>query len=514
MVRSSARRPVVLESTVEVERSVADVWAYLRDIENYVEWFPGIVQMKGIGDLPPGAIGKRYAEIGLGPDGKEHAIDVEVVVADDVGHHLAIEASLKPVLPRFDYRLTEIGAGRTRFDWVCTGRASGPFAALGRQVMKRIVWPRLVEAMRNFKRILEANPEETMRSVVFRRFGSAAEATIVFPLAARPAAPGPGEVLVRQTASSVNPIDCHRRAGYGRNVMRARGALKFPVTLGVDICGEVVATGRGVAGLKAGDCVFGVKPPSSNGAFADYVVARADCLVVAPKTLGSEAAALPYAFLTAWSALVVDGGLTAANAHRKKVFVQGGVGGVGAMAVQLAKAWGAHVVASCSELKTDLVRALGADEVIARGAQRPAAVDEAFDIVLCAADASEQDALVSMLKRNAGGRYVSVIHPTLGLTDELGTLPGVLEARRRLGALNATLRRDGRSARWTLFKPHRAGLLAMADLAASGKLKPLIDGRYPLTQAADAQARLESGQATGKVLLDIAAPQPTERSGP
>jgi NADPH:quinone reductase-like Zn-dependent oxidoreductase/carbon monoxide dehydrogenase subunit G len=513
MERSVAQQPVVLESTVEVERPIADVWAYLRNMENYVEWFPGIVQMKAV-DAPPGVRGARYAEIGLGPDGKEHLIDVEVVVADDRNRHLAIEASLKPVLPRFDYRLTEIDAGRTHFHWRCVGRARGPLAAVGRQVMKRIVGPRLVRAMRNFKRILEANPQKTMRAVMFRRFGPAADATLVFPLAARPT-PGRGEVLVRQQASSVNPIDCHRRAGYGRNVMRARGALEFPVTLGVDISGEIVGVGRGISGLKQGDAVFGVKPPSSHGAFADYVVVRAEHLVARPPTLDpGVAAALPYAFLTAWSALVVDGGLTPANAHRKRIFVQGGAGGVGSMGVQLAKAWGAQVTTSASERKLDDVRALGADAVIPRGARNLAPLSETFDIVLCSADQGEQDDLVSLLRRHAGARYVSVIHPTLKLTDEKGVMAGFMEARRRLRALNATLKPDGRAARWTLFKPHRSGLLTMAALATSGKLKPIIDSRFSLEQAATAQARLESGAANGKIIVEIAAPTAHGSKGP
>jgi NADPH:quinone reductase-like Zn-dependent oxidoreductase len=465
--------------------------------------------------LAPATVGKHYDETAILPFGREETIAVEVVAADEAGRCLVIEASLSPVLPTFEYRVEATQDGNAHFYWRCAARGKGVQAALGRRIMPLVLKSRLERALGNLQRILEDRPGTTMRSAHFLRFGGARERMIASTEAAVPQ-PGESEVLVRQHASSVNMIDCHRRSGYGRRAMRVQGALNFPVRLGNDIAGVVVECGEGVTKVAAGDAVLGVKAPSSEGAFADYVVVSADQLIRKPGPVSfTEAAALPYTFITAWSALVSHGGLTKAGAPGKRVFVQGGAGGaggVGAMAVQIARAWGAYVAATCAPGQVEIVRKLGADRVIDYTVEDFASVLSDYDLALCTATTAEQDRMISILKRGGGARYVTVIHPTLALTDELDLVKGMLAAKRQRKALNRQLAADGRRAEWALFKARPQALADLAELLANGAVRPVIDSTYPLSEIAAAMERLESGAATGKIVIDIAEDDPSERT--
>lgn len=312
------------------------------------------------------------------------------------------------------------------------------------------------------------------------------------------------QVLVRQVASSLNPIDCHRRGGYGHHVMKMRGALNFPVILGNDIAGHVVAVGNDVTGFAVGDAVMGVKGPSSNGAFAEYVAVDSASLIHKPDAMSFvEAAALPYAFFTAWSALVDDGGLNAANGPDRHVFIQGGAGGVGSVAVQIAKALGARVTATASTGKVDLVASLGADRVIDYTREDYAASLDDVDIAFCTASMDEEDKMLAILKRGGDARFVTVIHPLLKLTDEKGLMLGFIAGKAMLAKQNRALKRSGRSVCWSIFKdpPEAVGLFE--KMAHSGQLHAIIDQSYPLAEIVAAQERLESGKAQGKVIVDF-----------
>jgi reticulon-4-interacting protein 1, mitochondrial len=497
----SLNLPILLQQSVTMNCEASKVWAFIRDMENYVQWFPFIVQMDSADTLPVGTIGKRYKETAIAPGGKEESINVEVVALDDQNFHLAIEADLKPVLPRFDYQVVDIGGGETRFDWRCSGRAKGAYAALGRKIMPLILRPRLNAALENLARILGGRDDEVMLAAHFLRFGSAQESTLFTDRAKRPS-PQKGEVVVRMYASSINQIDLHRRKGYGRNAMRARGALKFPVVLGNDIAGVIEAVGAGVSTFKPGDPVFGVKPPSSEGAFAAFVATKAECLARLPDGIDYKtAAALPYTFLTAWSALVLDAGLSAQAAHTSRIFIQGGAGGVGSMAIQIAKNFGAYVAASCAPGQAELVKAQGADEVFEVGASDYSASLSDYDIAFCAANPAEQDQMIKILKH--GGVYVSVVHPTLALTDELGLFKGFMTAKKQLRALNSALKPDNKRAVWTLFRSPPEAMSTMREWLETGRLKPIIDRTYPFEGLVAAQERSESGQATGKVVVEF-----------
>lgn len=378
-MNAAAALPEVLHGSIDIARPADEVFAYVSDLTNYARWFPGVAYMRPMDGAPIG-IGKRYDEVALVPPGdKPERIQVEIV-AFEPGRHFAIYASLAPPLPRFDYSFTPLPNGGTRFYWKCRTRGRGLHMPIVRAVMRRVLRPRLAGALANLKRILEARPGSSMTAAVIRHFGAPADVFDVTDTIARPI-PGKGQVLVRQIATSINPISVQRRTGYGRNVFKLRKAHGWPLILGEDVCGCVAATGAGVRGFSAGDLVFGVKPPSREGAYAEFVVT--DAAQLRPLPSGADAhnaAALPYAFLTAWQALLACG-LKPGAAHGKRVFVQGGAGGVGAMAIQIARDWGADVAASGRPHQLESIRSLGAQTVFDRadgGYDQLSAVDAAI----------------------------------------------------------------------------------------------------------------------------------------
>jgi reticulon-4-interacting protein 1, mitochondrial len=491
---------LILQEAIIVDRSAADVWAFVRDMENYPLWFEGIVKMASADDMPIATIGKCYDETAIVPGGKEETIDVKIVAADEAAHHLAIQASLAPFVPRFDYRVVPLDESRCTFHWRCVATGQSFKAKWQRPVFRMILRKRLATSFDNFRRILAGGDDEVMRAALFWRFGAADDVIRLFDRAARPK-PKKGEVLVRQMASSINPIDYHRRQGYGRNVMRLRGALKFPIILGNDIAGQIVAAGEGVSGFAPGDAVVGVKAPSSQGSFADYVTVKADTLIAKPAELDFEqAAALPYTFFTAWSALSKEGGLSRDTAKGKRIFIQGGAGGVGSMAVQIAKYLGADVIASCGAGSKALVQSLGAGTVFDYASEDYAEAVKDVDIALCTANADEEAKMLSILKR--GGRYVTVIHPTLAMTDELGVLKGFIASKKLLKAKNKALAAEGKSIGWGLFRADPDAVTLFREMVAGGHLKPVIDQVYPFDQIAAAMERVESGKAKGKLVVN------------
>jgi reticulon-4-interacting protein 1, mitochondrial len=498
-IESSHR--LVLQDSVTLDCPAAEVWQFVRDMENYPLWFTGIVRMQSADDLPVATIGKRYDEEAIAPGGKEERISVEIIAADEVSHHLAIQASLAPFVPRFDYRVVPVSANRCIFHWRSVATGQSFKAKWQLPIFRMILRKRLSSSLDNFRRILAGRDDEVMRAALFRRFGAPADVTKLFDRTKRPVA-GKGEILVRQVASSVNHIDCHRRQGYGRNAMRMRGALNFPVTLGNDVAGYVVAVGEDVGSFKTGDAVVGVKPPSSEGCFAEYVAVKAETAIAKPDALSFEkAAALPYTFFTAWAALSKDGGLSRDNAKEKSVFVQGGAGGVGSMAVQIATYLGAKVAASCGPDQKQLVQSLGADAVFDFTSEDYAASLRDFDVGLCTADVAEEEKMLSILK--PGGRYATVIHPTLAMTDELGLLKGFMAAKKLLKSKNKALASEGKRIGWTLFKADAEAVELFREMVTGGNIKSVIDSRYSLNDVVAAQQRLESGKATGKIIVTI-----------
>ncbi|MGW1762709.1 NAD(P)-dependent alcohol dehydrogenase [Streptomyces sp. NPDC002073] len=300
----------------------------------------------------------------------------------------------------------------------------------------------------------------------------------------RPAA-RPGEVLVRVQAAAVDAGVWHLMTGLPY-LLRLMGfglrAPKVPVR-GRDVAGRVEAVGAGVTRFRPGDEVFGI----CEGSFAEYACAPEDRFVTRPDTLTpAQAAALPISGLTALQALRDAGRVR----RGQRVLVIGAGGGVGTYAVQLAKDAGAHVTGVCSTAKADLVRSLGADEVVDYTREDVTDGTRRYDLVLDIAGNRPLSALrralvprgtLVIVGGEGGGRW-------LGGTDR--TLRAVLLSpfvRHRLRGLVSSERADD--------------IRRLAELAGEGRLTPVLDRTYPLAQTPEAIRRAQSGAAHGKVVV-------------
>lgn len=285
--------------------------------------------------------------------------------------------------------------------------------------------------------------------------------------------PGPGQILVAVHAAGVNPTDwLHRRHGYFLG--------EPPFTLGWDVSGVVEAVGVNVSLFTPGDEVFGMLPyPYGAGAYAEYVTGPVRAFVPKPAALShAEAGALPMAALTAWQALID----TARVQPGQRVLVLGAAGGVGHLAVQIAKAHGAYVIATASTAKTDFVRGLGADEVI--DYRTTDFVTQARDIDVILDLVGGDDQLRALRTLAPGGLLVSTLSVDSGDLAERAAELGVRTA--------------------AVFVEHdRAGMAGIAALAESGRLRPHVFGTYPLAEAAEAHTQGETSRATGKLVLTV-----------
>ncbi|MFE2533638.1 NADP-dependent oxidoreductase [Streptomyces sp. NPDC059371] len=308
-----------------------------------------------------------------------------------------------------------------------------------------------------------------MRKVIQNRLGGPDVLEVVD---AEVPEPGPTEVLVEVKAAGVNPVDWKMRT--------AGGLGDPPFSVGWDVSGVVAAVGAGVTRFKAGDQVFGMpRFPSEAGAYADYVTAPSRHLALKPSRLSHvQAAGLPLAGLTGWQALVT----VARIAAGRRVLIPAAAGGVGHLAVQIAKARGAYVIGTASAAKHDFVRGLGADEVIDYRT----------------ADVGSQAADVDVLLATVAG--------------QIEELAGTLAPEGRIVALNGA---DAGAVQWAvenglradfmLVEPDRADLESLASLAGDGLLDVHVDTVLPLERVADAHRLGEQGRTTGKIVLAVTA---------
>ncbi|KJS62147.1 NADP-dependent oxidoreductase [Streptomyces rubellomurinus] len=292
--------------------------------------------------------------------------------------------------------------------------------------------------------------------------------------AARPE-PGRGEVLVRVHAAGVNPADWKTRS---RGVF-ANGATP-PFTLGWDVSGVVEAVGPGVAIHRPGDEVYGMpRFPHPAGGYAEYVTAPARHFAPRPEGLSHvEAAGLPLAALTAWQALVD----TADVRPGQRVLVHAAAGGVGHLAVQIAKARGAYVIGTASGAKHGLLRELGADETVDYRTVDVAEAVQGVDVVLDPIGGPSWARSLRSLR--PGGTLVSIEPPTEAFPLAEAEAAGV-------------------RAVFVLVEPDQQGLREISRLVGSGRLRVLVDTVLPLERAADAHRLGELGRTTGKIVLSV-----------
>jgi NADPH:quinone reductase-like Zn-dependent oxidoreductase len=320
-----------------------------------------------------------------------------------------------------------------------------------------------------------------MKAIIRTRYGP--PDVVQFAEVEKPA-PADNEVLIKLYAASVNPVDlfCMK----GAPLIRSIPGLRTPKlkVLGCDIAGRVEAVGKNVKEFKPGDEVFGVTG-FAGGGFAEYVCAPEDKLALKPVNLSfEEAAAVPIAAITALQGLRDNGRIQPGQ----KALVEGASGGVGTFAIQIAKSFGAEVTAVCSTRNVDTARSLGADHVIDYTQEDFAKSGQRYDLIL-AANAHHSIA-----------EYRQALSPH-GIYIAAGGGVGRILQALLLGPL---LSRIGRKqVRFFLAKINRKDLICLKDLLEAGKVVPVIDRRYPLSESAEALRYLEKGHAQGKIVITV-----------
>ena len=321
-----------------------------------------------------------------------------------------------------------------------------------------------------------------MRAIVYHQYGS--PDVLKCEEIEKPIA-GDDEVLIKLHAASVNPLDWHFMRGKPLPARLMMGALRRPKhkILGCDIAGRVEAVGRNVRQFQPGDEVFGAK---SLGAFAEYVCVAEDRLARKPANVSFEAAAaVPVAAITALQGLRDKGRIQGGH----KVLVDGASGGVGTFAVQIAKWFGAEVTAVCSTSKLDTARSTGADHVIDYTRENFTQSGQRYDLIL-AANAYHHSIFDYRRALSPNGIYV------LAGGGGVQLLQGLL-----LGPLLS--RMGSKKMRFVGAKLNKKDLDLLKDLLESGKVVPVIDRRYPLSDVAEALRYLEEGHARGKVVITV-----------
>ncbi len=324
---------------------------------------------------------------------------------------------------------------------------------------------------------------ELMKAIVYRCYGS--PDVLEFADIEKPT-PTDDEVLVKVVAASVNPLDWHYMRG-SPYIMRLMVGLGAPnrTSMGVDFAGTVEAVGRNVKRFKRGDEVFG----GSSGAFAEYVTVREDrALVLKPTNMTFEqSATVPIAGITALQALRDKGKIERGT----KVLINGASGGVGTFAVQIAKSFGAEVTGVCSTRNVAMVRSIGADYVIDYTQEDYTKSGQRYDLIID--NVGNHSLLANRRALNPDGIMVIVggpkgnwLRPLMSPIKALMLSPFV-----------------GQEFIMILAKLRKDDLAILGDLMQAGKVTPVIDRRYRLSEVAAAIRYSEEGHARGKIVIDL-----------
>lgn len=308
---------------------------------------------------------------------------------------------------------------------------------------------------------------------------------------------GAGDVLVRIEAAAVNLIDSKVRDGEFKMFLPYR----VPFVLGHDLAGTVLRVGSRVHNFKVGDKVYARPRDHRIGTFAECIAVDQQDVALKPERMTmEEAASVPLVGLTAWQALVEVGKVRPGQ----KVFIQAGSGGVGTIAIQLAKHLGATVATTTSAANVDLVKRLGADVVIDYRTQDFERVLSDYDLVLNSQDTRTLAKSLNVLKR--GGKLISISGPpdlpfarSLKLNAFLRFVIGMLSR----GVLKKAKAR-GVGYSFLFMKADGAQLAQLGTLIDAGHIRPVVDRVFPFAQTAEALAYVETGRAKGKVVIKVA----------
>lgn len=333
-----------------------------------------------------------------------------------------------------------------------------------------------------------------MKALTFQRYGKSPG--IGFADLARPS-PQPDELLVQVHAVGLNPIDTMIPRGTFKPVLH----FELPATLGSDLAGVVVEVGSRVTRFKPGDAVFASVFDLGTGSLAEFAVVPERVAALKPQNLDFvQAASIPMVGLTSWQALKERAGLRPGQ----KVFIPAGSGGIGTFAIQLARHLGARVGTTVSAGSVDLVRGLGADEIVDYKQQ-------AFEQVL-----SGYDAVLGTVKGDALEKSLEILRPGAKVVSLVGPLDAAFARTRRLNlVLRAVFRlmsarirrragRKGVDYSFLFVRPDGEQLAAIAGLLEAGRIRPVVDQVFPFDQAVQALDHLGQGRAKGKVVVKLA----------
>lgn len=322
-----------------------------------------------------------------------------------------------------------------------------------------------------------------MKAIVYHEYGSA---DVLKCEEVEKPVPKDDEVLIKVHAAAANPLDWRLMKGTPRAVRIVASLIKLKTGRpGVDVAGEVEAAGKNVTQFKPGDKVFG----GCRGAFAEFTCTAASKVVMKPDTVTFEqAAAINVAGLTALQGLRDKGKIQPGQ----KVLINGAAGGVGTFAVQLAKSFGADVTGVCSTRNLDLVRSIGADNVIDYTQEDFTKPGQRYNLILeCAGNRSFSECRRVL---NPDGRFVMVGAPHD--PSMISLLAQMIKPL--LFSLFVS-----QKAVMFIAKSSQGDLTLLGELIATGKLKPVIDRRYSLSEVPDALRYLEEGHARGKVIITL-----------
>ncbi|PXX48644.1 NADP-dependent oxidoreductase [Aquitalea magnusonii] len=332
-----------------------------------------------------------------------------------------------------------------------------------------------------------------MKALTFKRYGKSPEIGITE--VPRPALK-PDEMLVQVHAAGLNPIDNMIPTGMFKPVLH----FQLPAVLGSDLAGVVTEVGSNVTRFKPGDAVFASIFDLGTGAIAEYAVVPERAAALKPENLDFvQAASIPMVALTSWQALKERANLQAGQ----KVFIPAGSGGIGTFAIQLAKYLGAKVGTTTSTGNVDLVRSLGADEVVDYKKQE-------FETVL-----RDYDAVLGTTRGDSIEKSLAILKPGSRIVSLVGPLDAAFARRKRLnfvlrfvfGLMSRKIMRLARqrdvSYSFLFVRPDGSQLAAISKLLETGQIKPVIDKVFPFNQAKNALAYLAQGRSKGKVVVKM-----------
>ncbi|MEJ2789821.1 MULTISPECIES: NADP-dependent oxidoreductase [unclassified Pseudoxanthomonas] len=304
------------------------------------------------------------------------------------------------------------------------------------------------------------------------------------------------DIQIKVHAAGVNALDSKIKRGEFKLILPYR----FPLALGNDVAGTVVRVGARVHQFRPGDEVYARPDDDRIGTFAEFIAIKASSVALKPQNLDMvEAASLPLVALTAWQVLVE----TAKLQRGQKVFIQAGSGGVGTIAIQLAKHLGAFVATTTSTANVAWVKTLGADVVIDYKQQDFAAALHDYDVVLNSLGSDELDKSLRILK--PGGHLVSISGPPSPAFATARGLAWPLKQVMRLLSRGIRKKSKQKNVEYTFvfMRADGAQLREISALIESGAIRPVVDKVLPFKDTSEALAYSESGRAKGKVVVQM-----------